>query len=238
MKTSSTTFCAIIALLVCTLLVTFSTALSIQTLQTQTASLVPSATKFVPLQTTLSDFTIVSIDGDTYNFKDSNPATTDLPLLIYDADMVMSWTHPTDVAADDTFSITFIWCESETSCDASSRYIAYTAKCTDTDKDTLATATFVVPTLAFTKLFSSKVGIEFAYSRAGAETEVYTSKHKYPSDIATKTTKGVVTVVVVFCVVAVVMALAVLAYFVVKKCKKMRRTRHFPAAEHNFWRRK
>jgi hypothetical protein len=191
------------------------------------------------LQSEIADFTIISIDDDTFDFKDSTTDvdSKDLPLLIYDAEIKLSWVNSADVLAGDQLTITFVWCESDTSCDASSTYKAYSVTLDETAPGATATATFEVPTLSFTKLFSSKVGIEFSYSRDGANVSTYVSKHKYPSDIATKTTKGVVTVVVVFCVVAIVMALAVLGFFIFKKCKKMRRTRHFPAKDHNFFRR-
>lgn len=170
-----------------------------------------------------TDVVIVSVGDETVNFKDSDydPAKLDTtPLLVYGDMMTLTWNHPISAKAGQFTKISFVWCEKDdAACDTSTQTLVKTVQTLDN------TATFEIPT----KFFDSYVKFQLEHS----EDEVlirYTSLYKYHSDITTKGKKSIATIVIVFCVIMLLIGLAVLAFIIVKKCKKMRRGRHFSSS--------
>lgn len=184
--------------------------------------------------------TIKSIDGETLDWVDGakHDETAVKPLFIYEAPCSISWVNPTTTLEGDKATVAFIWCEEDDkSCQATTS--VRVANLDIATPSAITSIDFEIPTLAWTKYFSSHIRFEITHTRGENDDVLAVYKSQvYESDFTTKTTKGVIIVVVVFCSVCIIMALAVLTYFIVKKVKKMRRGRHFPSSEHNFWRRK
>jgi len=186
--------------------------------------------------------TIDFIDDDYINWIDSefpNRNQEKHPLFIYEAPSIISWLNPSTSAEGHKAELSFLWCETETDDDkCATSFLVHTIDMVKPNDN--STVEFKIPTLAWTKFMPSTV--RFSLTHRDAENNIigdYTSKYNYPSDFASKTTKGVIIVVVIFCTVCILMALAVLGFFIFKKVKKSRRQRHFPnqAGGHNLWRR-
>lgn len=174
-----------------------------------------------------TEVVIVKVGEEVVNFKDSDyePTKVDTtPLLVYGDMMTLTWNYPLSAQPGHLTKISFVWCEKgDAACETSTKTLVATVPTRD------STATFEIPTLSFTKFFDSYVKFELEHTE-GEVLIRYESKYKYHSDITTKGKKSIATVVIVFCVVMLLIGLAVLAFIIVKKCKKMRRGRHFSSS--------
>jgi hypothetical protein len=188
--------------------------------------------------------TIDFIDDDYINWIDSefpNRNQEKHPLFIYEAPSKISWLNPSTSAEGHKAKLSFLWCETEIDNDDCTASMSVPVQTVDmATPGANSTVEFKIPTLAWTKFMPSIVRFSLTHlDENNKSLGVYTSKYNYPSDFASKTTKGVIIVVVIFCTVCILMALAVLGFFIFKKVKKSRRQRHFPnqAGGHNLWRR-